>query len=157
VNTSKVEFDQKPDSFELKNGHWICSTCIPKINVKADGTPQKVSGSPYVDMLAVKVIDDSNIETQSTKAGKPASERKYTVSSDGNALTVQWKDFTYANGEPQNGSFSYKRSGAAPASGNKVSGQWLPAKIEDASAPTMIYTLTTSGDELTFKAGTGNG
>jgi len=42
-----AQFPEKPDSYLLSKGRYECSSCVPKFNVKADGTDQKVTGHPY--------------------------------------------------------------------------------------------------------------
>jgi hypothetical protein len=44
--------------------------------VKADGGDQKVAGHAYFDTLAVKVIDDRNVEFTTKKDGKTMAESK---------------------------------------------------------------------------------
>jgi len=44
-----AEFGGKPDNFSLQQGVYRCDSCVPKIEVKADGKDHKISGSPYYD------------------------------------------------------------------------------------------------------------
>ncbi len=157
VSPSKVEFSQKPTIIEIKDGRWICSNCFPKIDVKADGTPQKITGSPYTDTYVVKLSGDNHAEVHGTKGGKPSFDNVYDIGKDGNTATIHYTDYTAANGQPQKGTTLLQRVGNAPASGSRVAGQWRGAKIEDASAASMTFTFSGSADELTYKAGTGEG
>ena len=56
VNLSTAKFPEKPDEYLLKDGIYQCKTCVPPIEVKADGKDQKVTGHPYFDTLNVKVV-----------------------------------------------------------------------------------------------------
>jgi len=42
-----AKFGGKPDTLSLQNGVYRCDSCVPRIEVKADGKDQKVSGSPF--------------------------------------------------------------------------------------------------------------
>jgi hypothetical protein len=53
IDLSKTKLPKKPDVLLVQNGMYECKTCTPPINVKADGQFQKVSGSPYEDMIKV--------------------------------------------------------------------------------------------------------
>jgi hypothetical protein len=62
---------------------------FPKYRVKADGTDQKVTGHPYYDTVAVKVVDDHSVEITEKKDGKTMGTDTDTASSDGNTLEQQ--------------------------------------------------------------------
>ena len=156
VLPDKIQLPQKPLELQVKSGQWTCSSCVPKIDVKADGSPHPVTGSPYYDSMTVKIIDNNSAETSSTKTGKTMGETSYAVSADGNTLTIKYKDYTSASGEMETGTNVFTRIGKAP-SGNKLSGQWRSAKIEDASANQLEYTFSGEGNELTYKTKTGEG
>ena len=47
TDLSSAKFPQKPDEYLLKDGTYQCETCVPPIQVKADGQDQKVTGQPY--------------------------------------------------------------------------------------------------------------
>jgi hypothetical protein len=42
VDLNSAQFPEKPQIVVLQNGTFQCSTCDPKINVKADGSDQPV-------------------------------------------------------------------------------------------------------------------
>ena len=44
----------------LQDGRYQCKSCMPLIDVKADGQDQSVSG-PYYDTLNVTVVDDRTV------------------------------------------------------------------------------------------------
>src|SRR5580658_5012630 len=70
IDMNKVDFPKKPDVFVLQNGMYACKTCTPPYDVKADGTDQAVSGHPYFDTIAIKVVNDRTIEETDKKNGK---------------------------------------------------------------------------------------
>ncbi len=93
VNLQNTEYLGK-ENFSLQNGVCRCSSCVPMINVKADGQDQKVSGSPYFDMINVRVVDDRTIESVSKKGGKLTGTSKVTASQDGRTLTTEFSYVT---------------------------------------------------------------
>ena len=157
VAPAKAEFPSKPTELKVTNGRFTCSSCVPKIDVKADGTPQAVAGSPYYDKVSVKVLSDNSVETESSKGDKAMFKNTYQASDDGKTLTVRYEDHSAANGQEQRGVNVLNRVGSAPSSGNKVTGQWKMAKVEDVTDNSMTFTFTGAGDELTYKAATGEG
>jgi hypothetical protein len=151
---SSVQWPAKPDAFLLQNGMYECKTCVPPVNIKADGTDQKVTGDPYSDTLCVKVIDDHNAESTSKKAGKVVGTAKMLVSSDGDTLTVNWTDSGQPSGETQTGTYTEKRVAKGPAGGNLISGSWRTDKW-DASADALTWTYKMNGNELAMTTTTG--
>ena len=151
---SSVQWPEKPDVFLLQNGMYECKTCVPPVNVKADGTDQKVTGDPYSDSLSVKVIDDHNVESTSKKGGKVVGTAKMSVSSDGSTLTVNWTDSGQPSGGTQTGTYTQKRVAKGPAGGNLISGSWHTDKW-NASAEALTWTYKMNGNELAMTSPTG--
>jgi hypothetical protein len=52
---SYSQFPEKPDVYLLQDGMYSGKSCVPPIEVKADGQDQKVSGYPYFDTMGVKI------------------------------------------------------------------------------------------------------
>src|SRR5271165_290002 len=44
TNMAESKLSQKPYTFSVSNGMYDCESCVPKINVKADGQDQPVTG-----------------------------------------------------------------------------------------------------------------
>jgi hypothetical protein len=156
VDMKKAQLPKKPEVYLLQNGMYSCKTCVPAYDIKADGTDQAVTGHPYFDTLAVKVVDDHNVNMTTKKAGKVVGESKNVISSDGDMLSVNW---TY-NGNPQGGPISgkdvYKRVGAkAPAGAGLISGSWRDEKTEDMPDSALTFTYKVKGDEFTLTTPTG--
>jgi hypothetical protein len=146
---NKMQFPTKPDVYLLQNGMYECSTCVPPIKVKADGTDQKVTGDPYSDALAVQVIDDHTVETTSKKGGKVMGTGKNSISADGNTMTVQWTDSSNTTGGTQTGPYTAKRVAKGPAGAHLISGSWRGEKQEASEAATT-WTYKVNGNELTM-------
>jgi len=154
VNLSSAQFSQKPDTFELKNGQYTCSTCIPEISVKADGTDQKVPGAKGYDTLAVKQVDDRSIQYTRKLNGKIVSESTDTVSADGKTLDIKFRDYP-PQGEPVTGSATASRVGTAPAGAHAASGSWRTSKVESVSEHAMLVTFKVTQDGVSMSNRTG--
>jgi hypothetical protein len=110
----QAKLSPKPYVFSLDKGIYDRSSCSPKIDVKADGQDQSVTGQPY-DTINVREVDPKSIAVTTKKNGKLVNEQTRTVSDDGNTLTL--KSTTH----PQNGNqivtaeVTFTRVGKAPA------------------------------------------
>lgn len=156
VDMKKAQLPKKPDVYLLQNGMYSCQTCAPPIHVKADGADQPVTGDPYMDTVAVKVIDDHNVTTTGKKGGKEMISSKETVSSDGDMMTIDWKYSGNPQGGPVTGKDTYKRVGAKPAAGaHLVSGSWHDQKTEDMPESALTFSYKVNGDEMSYSTPTG--
>ena len=155
VDMNKVEFSKKPDVFLLQNGTYECKTCAPPIKVKADGRHQTVTGDPYRDTVAIKVISDHEIQETDKKNGKTVATSTTTVSADGNTLTSEFSDSSNTNAAPVTGKGEATRVAKGPAGSNAISGSWRTAKFENLSDNAITWTYKVSGDELTMTNPTG--
>jgi hypothetical protein len=111
--TDTAKFPEKPDQYMLDKGMYGCSTCTPKMNIKADGQDQKVAGSNYFNTRSVKVVDDHKVEFTDKKDGTTIYTETDTVSSDGNSLSQKFNDQSEA--QPVTGELTMKRVGKGPA------------------------------------------
>src|SRR5450631_3490367 len=98
VDMNKVDFSKKPDVLVLMNGTYECKTCTPPYKIKADGTDQAVTGHPYVDTIAVKVVNDHQIQETDKKGGKVVSTSTTTISADGKTSMFTFTDSSNTNG-----------------------------------------------------------
>src|SRR6266568_772023 len=80
IDMSKVDFPKKPDVFVLQNGMYECKSCTPPYKVKADGSDQAVTGHPYFDTIAIKVVNDHEIQETDKKGGKVVGTGTTTIS-----------------------------------------------------------------------------
>ena len=119
----------KPDVFDITQGMYRCSSCVPEIKVKADGSDQSVSGHDYYDAVAVRVLSPTSFEVANKRAGKPTTSASYSVSDGGASLAVRFTDSLGA--QPYSGSYIEKRVGAAPAGAHPASGSWQIDKVAD--------------------------
>ena len=99
TNLAESKLSQKPYVFSVNNGMYDCESCAPKINVKADGQDQSVTGQPY-DTIAVQVTDANTIHVTTKKAGKPVSDSTRTASPDAKTLTVSGTNYPADGSQP---------------------------------------------------------
>lgn len=144
------------ETFSLRKGTYQCSSCVPKIEVKADGQDHKVSGSPYFDIVNVREVDDHTVEIVNKKGAKPSGTSKATASEDGKTLTTEFT-FVTEGGQNGNGKYTSKRVGVAPeGDANKISGDWQPGRIENASESILMLTYKVTDDGLSMSDQTGD-
>jgi len=155
ADMSTAKFPQKPDEYLLKDGMYQCKTCVPAINVKADGQDQKVSGHPYYDTVSIKVVDDKTIEEVDKKNGKAVANSKVWVSPDGNMLMFEFSDSSATNADPVTGKGNETRVSKGPAGSHAISGSWRMGKMETLSENALSVTYKTTGDSLTMTTPTG--
>ncbi len=149
------QFGGKPFTVLLQNGVYQCDSCVPKLEVQADGKDHERKGSPYSDTASVRVIDDSSTELVYKKGGKVVGTTKDTVSADGKTLTSEW-NFVADNGQTGGGKTVLARVADAPAGAHKVSGSWQPQKMEEASESVLKVTFKATEDSLSMSDMTGD-
>jgi hypothetical protein len=154
IDASTVHMTGKPITLVVAHGMYDCKTCVPTINVKADGTPQAISGNPYSDHIAVTVQDDRNISTKSTKDGKLSGTAAWSVAPDGKTAAVTFTRTT-PGGEPSTVKYDMRRVGTAPEGANQVSGSWMPNNLS-LSQNNQTVTYASKGKLFTMTDGTGD-
>jgi hypothetical protein len=140
----------KPDVFDLSKGLYRCSSCVPEVKVKADGSDQAVSGHDYYDAVAVRVLSPTAFEVENKHAGKLISSIRYSVSDGGATLAAKFTDYT--GSQPYSGSFTEKRVAGAPAGAHAASGSWQLDKVADVGdiGRTVSYTMSADGLKMSW-------
>jgi hypothetical protein len=156
--TWRTNFDQskmspKPVVFSVNNGMYDCSTCSPKINVKADGTDQSVSGQSY-DAISVREVDSKSIAVTTKKGGKTVNDQTRTVSDDGKTLTLKNTSHPENSDHTVTTEVTYLRVGPAAAGANGTSGSWRITKVKE-SENGRTSTYKSDGDSFSFSTPTG--
>jgi hypothetical protein len=150
-----AKFPEKPDVYLLQDGMYHCKTCVPAIDVKADGQDQKVSGHPYFDTMSIRVVDDRTIEETDKKNGRTVTTSKTWVSADGNTLMFEFSDSSATNADPVTGKGEDTRVAKGPAGSHAISGSWRTSKMDTISDNAMMVTYKVSGDTLSMSNPTG--
>jgi hypothetical protein len=154
VDLQKVAFSQKPDKWELVNGMYSCSTCVPTINIKADGTDQKVAGARSYDTMSIQVIDDRTLIITRKKGGKMTSVAKETVDADGSLLTIQGTSYPENGSQPITSTMVASRVEKGAPGSHATSGAWTPKSV-NASENGLTITLKSTGDGLSLSTPSG--
>ncbi len=141
-----AKFPTKPDKYSLSNNTYECLTCVPKIAVKADGNDQKVTGHPYYDTIAVKVVNASAVEIIEKKDGKVMYTDTATVSDDGKTLHDKFTDSTEA--KPVTGEVTSTRVSPGAAGSHALSGAWRTSKVDSISNNGLTVTYQSTADGL---------
>ena len=153
TNLDQAKFSPKPITFSVSDGMYDCSSCAPKIKVKADGQDQAVRGQAF-DTIAVKEVDPHTVQVVTKKSGKTVTEQTRTASDDGKTLTVKSTNHPPDSSQPVLAEATLERLGKAPSGGNATSGSWRIQKVsEDESG--RLETYKGSGNELIWSTPTG--
>ncbi len=156
IDINKADFDKKPDVFILKDGMYSCKTCVPAYTVKADGSDQVVSGHPYFDSVAIKVVSDHEIQETDKKGGKTVATSTSKVSADGNTTMFSFVDSSNTNGGPPvTGKGEATRVAPGPTGSSVISGSWQMKKIEGLSENATLTKYMVMGNELMMSSPTG--
>jgi hypothetical protein len=155
VDIGKHQASSKPIVFQLQNGTFKCDTCVPQYEVKADGQDHTLSGTPYLDMIAVRIVDDSHVELIQKKKGKTVGTITLAVSSNGNSLSIAFDDAADTNSDPVTGKEILTRVANGPAGSHAISGSWRLAKEESISDNGLVFTFEWQDDSVQLTTPTG--
>lgn len=64
-----LRFSGTPEKYLFENDMHHCLSCVPKVDVKTDGTDQQVTGHDY-DTLAVRNLNGGSIEFTIEESGE---------------------------------------------------------------------------------------
>lgn len=155
IDLHRVQMPKKPDVILLQNDMYQCKTCSPAISVKADGEDHNVTGHPYFDMIAIKVVDDHTVQETAKKAGKVVSTSTTTVAADGKTASFDFTDSSNSNAEPVTGSGTMTRVAKGPAGSHAISGSWRTTTVNNVSDNGLTMTYKVEGDSLHMSSPTG--
>jgi hypothetical protein len=150
TDRDSVKFEGKPDELLLQDGKFRCGTCIPPVDLAADGQFHEVTGRPYADHMSIKAVDDRTVEWKSQKGGRDTFASALSVSADGDVLTRKFRDSSTPNAPAIEGSSSSKRVGAAPAGAHAISGSWMAEHVNDYSEDALNATYRIDGNTVTW-------
>ena len=139
----------KADQFQVLDGMYSCSSCVPEVKVKADGTDQKVEGHPYYDTVAVTVVSPSSIHLVNKQGGKLVVSVNYQVSTDGKTLTGKFQDYT--GSQVATGTFTETRRAPAPPGSHQVSGSWQPNQVNEVNDAARTYAYQMTNDQFSMQ------
>jgi hypothetical protein len=132
-----LRFSGPSEKYLFEKDMYHCLSCVPKVDVKTDGTDQKVAGHNY-DTLAVRILDSSSIEFTMKKGDKPTFVCTETVSLDGQTMMEEFTNTMEA--ERVTGKAGFTRVSKGPTGSHQLSGEWQMQTVKNA---TRAGTLTT--------------
>lgn len=140
LDTGTTQFPEKPAVYSLVKGVFLWEG----IEIKADGSDQRVPVTGYWDTVSVRAIDAYTVEIISKKAGKVMFTEVDTVSLDGRTLTQVVKDTT--EGEAVTIETVSQRVEPGPAGSHALSGSWKAYKTgRSENGSTITYRCTANG------------
>jgi hypothetical protein len=148
ADLSSVRFPKKPDVYSLLNGVYKCETCVPRIEVNADGQDYPVPGSPYFSTVAVQVIDDRTIQITEKKGGRTVYSETDRVSPDNHILTEKIIDSAADDGQPVTAEEIFSRESPAQTGANPICGTWQAEQVKADSTGRMTVTYHSIADGL---------
>jgi hypothetical protein len=155
VKLDSIQFSNHPETYLLQNGTYQCDTCVPRLDIKADGKDYKVAGSPLFSTAAVQVIDNNSVRIIEKQRDKVVYEETDAVSPDGSTLTEKMVDSSAANAEPVSGEETLKRVSQGPSGANEISGSWQPVSVKDVSPNGITVSYRSIADGLSASSPTG--
>ena len=153
TNIAAAKLSPKPNVFYLSQGWYHCVSCVPAIDVAANGEDQAVTGQAF-DSVSVKEVDPKTISLVTKKDGKALAEQTRTVSADGKTLTTKSTIHPINSDQAITTTVTAKLVGIAPAGVHATSGQWKVEKIQE-SDNGLLTTFKSNGDELSMSTPVG--
>jgi hypothetical protein len=155
IDTGTAQAPDKPNVFLLQGGTYSCRSCAVPFTIPADGAPHAIRGNPYVDSVAIKIVDPRTVVETDTKDGKTVFTYTMTVSPDRQTMTTILVDTSAANGVPAGGTIHQERRKLADAGSHPISGEWRATSYEGFSDSALMFTLKLDGDIFSFSQPTG--
>jgi hypothetical protein len=152
---NNIQLPQKPDVYLLTGGVYQCQTCVPAYSVPTDGQDHPVTGHPYYDSVAIKVVDANSIQETHKKAGKIVTTSTFKVSADGKTATFDMTDSSNSSGDPVKVKSQDTRVASGPAGSHAISGSWRTVKFDTVSDNGLLTTWALSGNTLKMSTPTG--
>lgn len=155
IDPSQTQLPTKPGVYLLQNGTYHCRTCIPPIDVRADGLDHKVAGDACYDTVNIRVVDDRTVQETDRSKGRIVHTEKITVAPDGNTAVWDFADSCDANGEEVTWKQISVRVSRGPVGSHPISGSWRAMRIVNSSENGLTATMKLEGDNFSFMDSTG--
>lgn len=156
TDPSTMSWSGKPTIYMLHNGVFACESCVPPQKVKVDGQPHVYTGNPYIDSMAVTVVDDHTVRAVGMKGGHERGVQTFKVAPDGKSMTMSFA------GQPMNPGAAgvtytrtYSRVTAAPAGANAISGAWQRTAETAMSESAKVNVFKVDGGTVHWSAPNG--
>jgi hypothetical protein len=151
MKTDTLRFSGPPEEYLFDKEMYHCLSCVPKVDVKTDGTDQRVAGYPNYDTLAVRILDSNSVEFTMKKEGKPTFVCTETVSPDGQTMTEEFANTMEA--ETVTGRAGFTRVGKGPTGSHALSGEWRMDTVRNATRAGTLTTIQTTAEGMRVSDG----
>jgi hypothetical protein len=146
-----LRFCGAPEKYFFDKEMYHCLSCVPKVDVKTDGTDQRVAGYPNYDTLAVRMLDGNSVRFTMKKGGKLTFVSTETVSPDGHTMTEEFVNTMEAETVTGKAGFTRVRNG--PTGSHALSGEWRMDTVNNATRAGTLTTIQTTSDGMRFSDG----
>src|SRR6266478_4574802 len=119
-----LRFSGTPEEYLFDKEMYHCLSCVPKVDVKTDGTDQKVAGYANYDTLAVRILDSNSVEFSNTMEAETVT-----------------------------GKAGFTRVGKGPIGSHALSGVWRMDTVKNATRAGTLTTIQTTADGVRFSDG----
>jgi hypothetical protein len=138
--------DDQVRNYLIADGTYTCNHCTPAYSVPASGEFESVE-RPGADGVMVSLVDDMTVEFAVRNEGEELSRGTWTVSEDGETMTVTSTDVSLE--EPVSSTTTFTRVSAGPEGSHAASGEWKFAGISEMEEAARTFTFAIDGDQLT--------
>jgi hypothetical protein len=154
IDLNQTQMPSRPGVYLLQDGMYHCRTCIPPIDVRADGLDHRVAGDSCYDTVNIRVVDDRTVLETDKNKGRIVHTEKVTVAPDGNTAIWEFSDSCSANGEEATWKQISVRVTRGPFGAHAISGSWRAMRIMN-SSENLTATMKLEGDNFSFRDSTG--
>jgi hypothetical protein len=144
IDVSSIPVDRANLVWLLQNGRYRCESCIPPINVRADGKDQPTPGHQY-DSISVQILNSRAVRLIEKKDGRIVSNELFVVSADGNSVTDRFGNWIVTS----------SRVAPGPAGAHALSGTWRTVRRGSASDRGLLISITLRRYTITMSRLTG--
>jgi hypothetical protein len=144
-------FSYNPVEYVLDKGMFHCMSCTPRVDVKADGTDQKLIGNPHYDTVAVRVVNATSVEFIDKKNGTSVFACTEIVSPDGETKTEEFSETPTT--QRVTGKAFFTRVAKGPVGAHVLSGSWQMQTVRNTASIGPLTTYQTTKDGLKMFAG----
>ncbi|RGP40191.1 hypothetical protein BPTFM16_00470 [Altererythrobacter insulae] len=152
IDVESAKSENAVNSYLIADGTYTCNHCLPPFSIAADGEWQSVD-RPGVDGIRIAVVDDNTLESASRFGEEQLGESTWTVSEDGQSMTVAWTNMS--GEETITGSTNYARQSAGPDGAHAASGEWTISDYGEISEAALTFGYSIEGDQYTSTGNSG--
>jgi hypothetical protein len=140
-----IELSGPPEEYVLQDGMYHCITCVPRVDVRANGSIQRLSGHSGFDSITVRVIDARSVAFTQFKGGLPIFACTETVSPDDTTMTEEFSETPSI--QRVTGHATFTRVAHGPSAAHALSGSWQMRTIRNVAAlgPMTTYEIVQNG------------